>query len=110
MTCYYALVQRARATRAHTSLYTMEDTAAAARPSPWHSRPFWSPHSYTPFLPKKQKGFERKKDSMPKIRPQTRRMTKERGNKSGKVGDYKCKRWVWWGKHGGGGMHGALMA
>jgi hypothetical protein len=35
---------------------------------------------------------------MPKSTPQNKHTTKERGNKCGKVMDYKSKRWAWWGK------------
>jgi hypothetical protein len=35
-----------------------------------------------------------------------KRVTKERVNKCGKVGDYKCKRWAWWEELGGGSKDG----
>ena len=43
---------------------------------------------------------------MPKVLAQNKHVTKEIGNKCGKVGDYKCKMWAWWGKLRGVGGHG----
>lgn len=56
-------------------------------------------------------GFERKKrTTRQRFLLKLDTWQKERGNKCGKVGDYKCKRSVWWGNHAGGGMYEALMA
>ena len=46
-----------------------------------------------------------KKSHMPKTLPLNKHVTRERGNDCAKVGDYKHKRWAWWGKLEGGGRH-----
>lgn len=43
---------------------------------------------------------------MSKTSFQIKHVTKDRGNKCGKVEDYKCKKWVWWEKPEGSDGHG----
>ena len=53
--------------------------------------------------------FLKKKCHIPELLLQIRYMIKEIRSKCGKVGDYKCKRWAWWERLGGDGIHGAKM-